>query len=143
MDVLEAIAQAVQPSRMAWPVRTALQDLHQQTRTWTYPMSSDSTIEAKLEMLHDDFNDMKSVLKELAVAVNRFAIVEERQMQSSGLISRLADSIQSIEMRVTEIETAVKLAAIKNSSTTQWVDRSIAAIVGAAMIYVAKKIGFI
>ena len=106
-------------------------------------MSSDSTIEAKLEMLHDDFNDMKSVLKELAVAVNRFAIVEERQMQSSSLISRLTDSIQSIEMRVTEIETAVKLAAIKNRSTTQWVDRSIAAIVGAAMIYVAKKIGFI
>ena len=39
--------------------------------------ASNTTTDIKLDALHDDITDIKLVLKELTVAINRLAIVEE------------------------------------------------------------------
>ena len=54
----------------------------------------------QITQLHDDVTDMKSALKELATALTRFAVVEERQAQTAIALERAFKTLEKIEARV-------------------------------------------
>lgn len=99
--------------------------------------SNDSGIIVKLELLHDDVSDMKSVLKELTVAINRLAIVEERQQQTAASLERAFTALEKVEARTTVLE----LANVNTSRTSTLIDKSLWLLVGAVITGVLVAIG--
>jgi response regulator RpfG family c-di-GMP phosphodiesterase len=53
--------------------------------------------------LRSDVNEIKSVMKELATAVTRLALVEERQAATSTAIDRMAHAIEKLDERLRAI----------------------------------------
>lgn len=85
----------------------------------TTPIISDAALGYKLSMLHEDVGDMKVALKELAIAITRFAIVEERQAQTGLALERAFKTLEKVEARVTAEESAS--ASINNALQTHLV----------------------
>jgi hypothetical protein len=96
-------------------------------------------MEIKLDLLHQDVSDMKAVLKELTVAINRLAIVEERQSETAKSMERAFTAIDKITVRLMSLEQG----AVNSARTSGWIDKGIAATVGAVAVYVAKKLGIL
>ena len=68
---------------------------------------TDSTLAVlshRVEAMHDDFSEMRSVLKELTAAINKLALVEERQTQFAEAQERAFKVIAKIEERLTALE---------------------------------------
>lgn len=99
--------------------------------------SNDSGIIVKLELLHDDVSDMKSVLKELTVAINRLAVVEERQQQTATALERAFAALEKVEMRTSALE----LANVNTSRTSSMVDKGAWLIIGAVVTAIMVAIG--
>lgn len=100
-------------------------------------MSEDTAISMKLDMLHDDVSDMKSVLKDLTVAINRLAVVEERQTQTSTALERAFVALEKVETRVSALERL----AVTSKQTNTWVDKAVWGIVIAFALFIGKKLG--
>lgn len=94
-------------------------------------------IASKLESLHGDVGDMKSVLKDLTTAVTKLAIVEERQGQASLALERAFKVLEKVEGRLDALEKAAPLQL----QTSQWVMTAVWAAVVAVALFVAKKTG--
>lgn len=101
-------------------------------------------IAARLETLHKDVGDMKSGLKDLAIAITRLAVVEERL--SSGVqaqerafkeIGRVNDDVKAVASRVAVLETAAPL----QKKTSDWMLSVVWAAAGAAVSFLAVKVG--
>jgi hypothetical protein len=87
----------------------------------------DSGIIVKLELLHEDVGDMKAVLKDLTIAINRLALVEERQAQTAASLERAFSALEKVEGRVSVLE----LSNVNTSRTSHWLDKAIVAIIAA------------
>lgn len=94
---------------------------------------------AKFDALHGDFSDMKKTMKEVASALNKLTLVEERQQQSSSAQKRLFDKLDSLESRIDELEKA----DVKHGQAAQWVMNAVWAAAGLAAMYVAKMVGLV
>jgi hypothetical protein len=101
-------------------------------------------IAARLETLHKDVGDMKSGLKDLAIAITRLAVVEERL--SSGVqaqerafkeIGSVKDDVKAVASRVAVLETAAPL----QKKTSDWMLSVVWAAAGAAVSFLAVKVG--
>jgi hypothetical protein len=101
--------------------------------------SDTSGISVKLDLLHDDVRDMKSVLKDLTKAINRLAIVEERQSQIGESLGRAFKSIEDVKERTTALE----LQAITTAQTNTWVSKAVWAAAAAAAMYIGKSVGLV
>lgn len=94
-------------------------------------------IETRLSSLQSDFVETKDVLKQLATAVNKLAIVEERQAQGQQAQERIFKSLEKIESRLDSLEKVAPL----NDQKNKWVDGMVWAAAGAAILFIAKKVG--
>lgn len=101
--------------------------------------SNQHAIKVKLELLHEDVNDMKSVLKDLTVAINRLAIVEERQAQTATSLDRAFTALEKIESRIGALERQ----GVVSSQTNDWVGKAVWAAVAATAVFVGKKVGLL
>ncbi len=101
-------------------------------------MSSDTTIEAHLNNLRVDFDDMRSDIKALTAAVTRLAVVEERQAQGADALERAFKMIDALTADVQ----ALKMEGQISKQSNIWVDRSVTAIVTGAAVFAAKKLGW-
>ena len=90
------------------------------------------TLATKLQSLHTDVSDIKGALKELTLAINKLAIIEERQTTISGSIERAFSAITRIEDRISIIERE----APNNQRIGAWVDRAVFAILGVAVMFI-------
>ena len=102
-------------------------------------MSEETAIGVKLDMLHADVNDMKVILRDLTTAINRLAVVEERQMQTAQSLGRAFKIIEKLEARVSSLE----VAQPETKRTNDWVGRAVWAAAAAAGVYAGKKIGLL
>jgi hypothetical protein len=91
----------------------------------------------RVEVMHDDFTEMRAVLKELTTAINKLTVVEERQTQFAEAQERAFNVIAKIEERLTALEKRVP----ENDRVKVWVDRSVIAVLGVVFLFVVKKIG--
>lgn len=91
----------------------------------------------KLDALHADITDIKLVLKELTVAINRLAIVEERQSQAADALERAFTALDKIEVRVSNLE----MVSVNSKQTNDWVGKVVWAGLAVLAIIVFRKIG--
>ena len=98
-------------------------------------MAEITTLATKLQSLHADVSEIKGALNELTRAINKLAVIEERQTVTTASIERAFTAIERVEMRLLELE---KLAP-ENHRIGAWVDRAVMAVVGAALMLVWDK----
>ena len=104
------------------------------------PHVSDGLVQVianRLDNLHGDVSDMKTVLKELVTAVSRLAVIEERQGQATQALERVFTGLKELETRVSVLE----IAHPANKKTNEWIDKAVLVIIGAVLTFVAKKVG--
>jgi len=94
-------------------------------------------ISVKLDLLHSDVQDMKSVLKELTAAISRLAVVESDMTHFSAAQERAFKVLEKLENRMA----AVEIQASNAARTSGWVDKAVVAIVAVVGAYAANKLG--
>ena len=94
--------------------------------------------------IHDGLNevrrgqdDLRASMKELADALTRLTLVEERQSSTSSAIERLAGSVEKLDGRLHNLEVAQPMQA----KAAEWVQSALWAAAAAAVIFVAGKAG--
>ena len=99
------------------------------------PATIAGTISLKIDMLHEDVSEMRSVLKELTIAINRLAVVEERQAQTSSALERVFGQLEGMAARLLALE----LQSVASSRTNTWVEKAVwGAVTALATILLAK-----
>lgn len=98
----------------------------------------------RLGLLSADVGELKETLREIASAVTRLALVEERQMQTNEALSRAFKQIDKLDLKLTGIEqrlgTLERMQPIQQQ-TSSWVMSAVWAAAGAAVVFMAKKAG--
>lgn len=110
-----------------------------------------SAFTKQLANLHADVGDIKAGMqdfrdgmKELAAAILKLALVEERQAQAGQAIERCFKLAEKLEIKLDgAIERIVELekAEPTQSKAAEWVDRAVWAVVSAAGMFTAAKLG--
>ena len=110
------------------------------------PESDINVVITRLGMLSEDVGELKETLRQIASAVTRLALVEERQMQTNEALSRAFKQIDKLDMKLTGIEqrlgTLERLQPLQQQ-TNGWVMTSVWIAAGAAVMFVAKKTGIL
>lgn len=91
----------------------------------------------RLEALHADMSEMKTVLNKLSDALTKLALIEQTQSQTTGSLERAFKTLEKIEMRVAALEQAQP----RNDFASMWMDRILTGIVGFAAAVIAAKFG--
>ena len=110
----------------------------------TYPpiqhRATDSLIQViavRLDNLHADVSGMRDVLKELATAVTKLAIIEERQGQAAQALERAFKVLEKVETRLDSLEKSQPM----QQQTTDWVKAGVWGAVCLVGYFIAKKAG--
>ena len=110
------------------------------------PDSDINVVITRLGILSDDVGELKETLRQIATAVTRLALVEERQMQTNEALSRAFKQIDKLDMKLTGIEqrlgTLERMQPLQQQ-TNGWVMTSVWIVAGAAVMFVAKKTGIL
>lgn len=110
------------------------QDASQQPRT------SDGLIQViavRLDNLHEDVSSMSVVLRELATAVTKLAVIEERQGQAAQALERAFKVLEKVEGRLDLLEKSQPM----QQQATDWVRTGVWMVVGMVALFIAKKVG--
>ena len=104
-------------------------------------MSDQNTevIITRLSALSGDVSELKDALRDIATAITRLALVEERQTQTNGAMARAFNQLDKIESRVSAIEK--EMPTYRQSSS--WVASAVWAAAGVAFVFIAKKSGLL
>jgi hypothetical protein len=102
-------------------------------------MNDSQVIELARDIHHirEDQEAMRRALERMSEAVNRLAIVEERQSTTSQAIERVMAAFAKIEERVRALEIAEPMQA----KTTEWVQSAMWAAGSAAVTFMAHRAG--
>lgn len=102
-------------------------------------MSDELVPAARVAAMSNDIAEIKGTLKDLTAAVNRLAVIEERQQNTKEALERAFSTIAKIDGRVSVLEQAQPL----QKQSTDWVNKVIglvvAAVVGATVSTVVVK----
>lgn len=101
------------------------------------PTQDPTVLSMQLKTLHEDVSEMKSVLKDLATAITKLALIEERQANAAAALERAFGALERVESRVAALEKDVPA----NKRVNVWVDRAIWAGLGLLAMTVMKKSG--
>lgn len=118
--------------------------MHQDIPTYPpiQPRATDSLIQViavRLDNLHEDVSGMRDVLRELATAVTKLAVIEERQTQSAQALERAFKVLEKVETRLDTIEKSQPM----QQQTTDWVGKAVWAAVVVVALIVGKKVGLV
>ena len=110
------------------------------------PDSDINVVITRLGLLSDDVGELKETLRQIATAVTRLALVEERQSQTNEALSRAFKQFDKVELKLTGIEqrlgTLERMQPLQQQ-TNGWVMTSVWIVAGAAVMFVAKKTGIL
>ena len=90
----------------------------------------------RLQSLHSDVTEIKSAMHDLASAITKLALIEERQQLAVAALERVFTAQAAIEKRVLELEKV----APANLQTNHWAERLILLCAGAAVLLVWNKV---
>jgi len=110
------------------------------------PDSDINVVITRLGLLSDDVGELKETLRQIATAVTRLALVEERQSQTNEALSRAFKQIDKVELKLTGIEqrlVSLERVQPQQQQTSAWVTTMLWATAGAAVMFVAKKVGIL
>lgn len=100
----------------------------------------------RLGLLSDDVGELKETLRQIATAVTRLALVEERQSQTNEALSRAFKQIDKVDLKLTSVEqrlVALERMQPQQQQTSAWVTTMLWATAGASLMFVAKKVGIL
>lgn len=98
----------------------------------------------KVDSMHADFGEMRAVLRDLTNAINKLALVEERQTQFAIAQERAFKVLEKVESKLDALDTRVgslESAEPLQKQTSAWVMAAVWAAAGLAMVFIAKKLG--
>lgn len=86
---------------------------------------------AKIDAMSTDMSELKSSFKELAMAVARLAIIEERQTVTNESINRAFKTLDALSTRVTTLELAQPIQKQSSDFVQKAVGYIVAIVLGA------------
>ena len=92
-----------------------------------------------LDEMRKGQDELRASMKQLADALTRLTLVEERQSSTSSAIERLAGSIEKLDERLRKLEISEPMQA----KATEWVQSAVWAAAAAAVMFIAAKAGLI
>lgn len=92
-----------------------------------------------LDEMRKGQDDLRASMKQLADALTRLTLVEERQSSTSSAIERLAGSIEKLDERLRKLEISEPL----QSKSSEWIMSAVWAALAALGVYVLKKVGLL
>lgn len=109
----------------------------------------------KLESLHGDVGDMRTILRELTAAVTKLAVIEERQGQTSLALERAFKEIERCGSRhdvqhassIAELKllqarvAAIEVMAPATKQTNVWVMAFVTGMAVLVFMFIANKVG--
>lgn len=93
----------------------------------------------KVESLHSDMNEMKLVMRDVASALTKLALIDERQSKMLETQERMFNLIDKLDSRVDALE---KSEGKQNQAAT-WVFAAVWGAAGLLAMYMAKMLGLI
>ena len=57
-------------------------------------------IDHRLSAIEDSHNDLKDAIKDLTVAINKLAVIDERQVQSALVLDKLSNAVDKAHTRI-------------------------------------------
>ena len=93
----------------------------------------------KVESLHEDMGEMKVVMRDVANALTKLALIDERQANMLEAQERIFNLIERLDNRVDNLEKEDG----KQSLATGWVYAAVWGAAGLLAMYVAKMLGLI
>jgi len=96
-----------------------------------------SAVLVRLDQMERNLDETRSTLREVATALNKLAVIEERQQASSTAIERLAVEQKKLDERLRALEIAEPMQA----QTAEWVKNAIWAAASAAAMFAANRLG--
>lgn len=90
----------------------------------------------RVENMASDISEIKGTMKEMSTAINKLAIVEERQAQDRGAMDRLFKGQVAHDIRIKALEQAQPL----QQQTTDWFSRVIWVVIGAVLAAVLSLV---
>ena len=101
------------------------------------PSSNEITaLSERLHSLHSDVLEIKAAMRDLASAITKLAVIEERQQLAVAALERVFTAQAAVEKRVLELEKV----APANLQTNHWAERLILLCAGAAVLLVWNKV---
>ena len=108
-----------------------------------------------MQRIREGVSEMKDAMREMAAAIDRLAVIEERQNQDRAALERAFGAISDMNKKrdqttarvmevVEKIEArmrALEMAQPLQSRTAEWVEKAIFAAAAAAVMFVAGKAG--
>lgn len=88
---------------------------------------------AKIDAMSTDMSELKSSFKELAMAVSRLAVIEERQTVTNESISRAFKNLDALSTRVSTLEMAQPIQKQSSDFVQQAVKYIVAIVLGAVV----------
>ena len=110
------------------------------------PDSDINVVITRLGLLSEDVGELKETLRAIASAVTRLALVEERQMQTNEALSRAFKALDKLDIKLVSVEQRIgslERMQPQQQQTSAWVTTMLWAAAGAAVMFVAKKVGFL
>lgn len=102
-----------------------------------YTQNSYSAIIVRLDRMEKSHDETREALREMAAAITKLAVIEERQQASSTAIERLAAEQKNLDERMRALEVAEPMQV----QATEWVQRAVWAAASAAAMFAANKLG--
>jgi len=100
------------------------------------PSSDVNLLSANLQTLQTDVADIKGSLKDLTVAINKLALVEERLSNATAAQERSFKAIERLEERIDALERS----QVTTDNTNKWIDRSIVAGLAALATFIWERV---
>lgn len=91
----------------------------------------------RLDRMERAQDETRATLREVATALNKLAVIEERQQTASTAIERLAVEQKKLDERLRSLEIAEPMQA----QTAEWVRSAVWAAASAAAMFAAGKLG--
>ena len=110
------------------------------------PDSDINVVITRLGLLSEDVGELKETLRQIASAVTRLALVEERQMQTNEALSRAFKALDKLDIKLVSVEQRIgslERMQPQQQQTSAWVTTMLWAAAGAAVMFVAKKAGIL
>lgn len=92
-----------------------------------------AVIAHKVDSMHSDLGDMRTILRDLTTAVNKLSIIEERQQQASLTQERFFKVLDDINTKINGMNSRIvelEIAEPMQKQTSSWILTSIGGILG-------------
>jgi len=93
----------------------------------------------KVESLHEDMGEMKLVMRDVASALTKLALIDERQSKMFATQERIFKLLDGLDNRVDILERSEG----KQNQAATWVFAAVWGAAGLLAMYIAKMLGLV